>query len=312
MLSQIRTSQGQSRRSFIRTAMALGGAVAALPLLSQSQQKEKEDSKILIGSQLYGWGQYYQREGKNLNDNLGEVFSALRDAGYDYAEGSLDLSVPENNAAIAEQAKQKGLRPFCIYSGGALHLKDQWEKNVQNILQASQVCSKSGYKILNCNPDPIGREKTDEELITQARGLDLLGAELLKMGMKLAVHNHTPEMINNAREFRWNFDQTESSKTGFCFDVHWVYRGGMSPIEALEKYGSRVESWHLRQSREGVWWEDLDSGDIDYLKIASIVKQKKLPRIYTVELALENGTKITRSAAQNHRRSIEYVRKVLA
>jgi hypothetical protein len=35
-----------------------------------------------------------------------------------------------------------------------------------------------------------------------------------------------------------------------------------------------------------------------------------LPPIYSVELALEDGTKITRSAVENHRRSREFVRRV--
>ena len=28
----------------------------------------------VVGSQLYGWGQYYQREGKDMNAHLDEVF----------------------------------------------------------------------------------------------------------------------------------------------------------------------------------------------------------------------------------------------
>jgi len=43
-------------------------------------------NKILVGSQLYGWGQYYARDKKAMNND--DVFAALRDAGYDFAEGS--------------------------------------------------------------------------------------------------------------------------------------------------------------------------------------------------------------------------------
>ena len=38
--------------------------------------------------------------------------------------------------------------------------------------------------------------------------------------------------------------------------------------------------------------------------------EHSLPRRFTVELALENGTKVTRSVVENHRRSREFVRKV--
>jgi hypothetical protein len=71
-----------------------------------------------------------------------------------------------------------------------------------------------------------------------------------------------------------------------------------------------VVTWHLRQSRDKVWWEDLDTGDIDYAAVAQYAKAHRLPRRFTVELALEGGTKITRSAVENHRRSGAFVRRV--
>jgi hypothetical protein len=79
----------------------------------------------------------------------------------------------------------------------------------------------------------------------------------------------------------------------------------------LRDYSKRIHTWHLRQSREGIWWEDLDTGDVDYSYIAKYAKDHSLPRNYTVELALEKGTKITRNAVENHRRSIEFVRRVM-
>jgi inosose dehydratase len=92
--------------------------------------------------------------------------------------------------------------------------------------------------------------------------------------------------------------------------VHWVFKGGIRPEVVLPKYGNRVVSWHLRQSREGIWWEDLDTGDVDYSYIAEYARKNNLPGVYSVELALENGTKITRSVVENHRRSREFVKRV--
>ena len=63
-----------SRRTFLKSAVAL---TAAAPLL------RSEPKRSLVGTQLYGWGQYYEREGKKLYEHLDEVFPAIRDAGYD-------------------------------------------------------------------------------------------------------------------------------------------------------------------------------------------------------------------------------------
>ena len=178
------------------------------------------------------------------------------------------------------------------------------------ILAAAKVCQQAGFQVISCNADPIGREKTDEELKTQAAALSELGEGLNALGMKLGVHHHMPEMANHAREFHYNFDHTKPEVVGFCYDVHWVWKGGVMPLDALKQYGDRVVTWHLRQSRDGIWWEDLDTGDVDYAAVAKYAKAHNLARRFSVELAIEGGTKITRSVVENHRRSREFVRRV--
>lgn len=298
--------RGASRREFL--LRGCGSAVAVMAV--RRRARAAEGAQPLIGSQLYGWGQFLSREKKKLAAHLGEVLAALRDAGYDYAEGSMDSERVENNERFAAQLKERGLRPVSLYTGGRLHEEGRAGEVVDRLLGAAKVCQGAGFSIINCNPDPIGREKTDAELRTQAGALRDLGAGLMRLGMKLGVHNHTPEMRREARELHANFRATDPAVVGFCCDVHWVYRGGMDPMKALELYGARVVSWHLRQSRASVWWEDLDDGDVDYGAIARVVRERGLTRYYTVELALEAGTKITRSAVENHRRSREYVRRI--
>jgi inosose dehydratase len=287
-----------TRRSFLQTTTA---ALAAGTFAAET--------KPLVGSQLYGWGQYYQREGKKLDEHLDEVLSALRDAGYDYAEHNLSGSA-EGNVKFGERLKSKGLRPACLYTGAALHETDKAEQNVERLAAAARGAKEAGFAVINCNPNPIGRDKTDEELATQAKWLGVFGQKLRELGLHLGVHNHTPEMKNGAKEFHANFRQTDAAQVGFCYDVHWVFRGGVLPPETLAAYGSRIVSWHLRQSRDKIWWEDLDSGDVDYELIARTARDKKLAPIYSVELALEGGTKITRSVVENHARSREFVRRM--
>jgi inosose dehydratase len=197
-----------------------------------------------------------------------------------------------------------------MYVGARLHEADQAGAAVSTILAAAKVCQQAGFQVISCNPAPIGREKTDEELKTQAAALSDLGEGLNALGLRLGVHHHMPEMANHAREFHYNFKHTKPGVVGFCYDVHWVWKGGVLPLDALKQYGDRVVTWHLRQSRDGVWWEDLDTGDIDYKAVAKYARAHKLPRRFTVELAIEPGTKITRSVVENHRRSREYVRRV--
>jgi inosose dehydratase len=294
-----RLDMNVSRRAFLMTSTAglIGGAVAGA-----------DAPGALVGSQLYGWGQYYQREGKQMGEHLGEVLSALRDAGYDYAEGNLGGA--DANEKFATQLKEKGMKPVSLYSGGAFHDAATAEARAKDLVAKAKSAKEAGFGTINCNPDSIGRDKSDEELATQAKWLGVIGAELAKNGVKLGIHNHTPEMRNGAKEFHNNLRATDAAAVGFCYDVHWVFRGGVMPAETLAAYGQRIVSWHLRQSREKIWWEDMDSGDVDYPAIAAVAKEQALAPFYTVELAIEGGTKITRTAVQNHARSREYVKKV--
>lgn len=287
-----------TRRKFVAASAATAAAVAG-------QTARAEDApKAAVGSGIYGWTQYYQRDKKPFNQE--EAFSAIRDAGYEYAEAFLGGDAGK----LADQMKAKGLKPVALYTGGRLHEEAKAKETVQRLLKTAKACAEAGFTVLNCNPDPIGRAKTDDELKVQAAALQELGEGLAKLGLKFGIHHHLPEMQNNAKEFHSNFKLTDAKVVGFNYDVHWVYRGGIQPADALKEYGARIVSWHLRQSRDKVWWEDLDTGDIDHAAIAAYVKEHKLPQIFSVELALEGATKITRSAVENHRRSREFIKQV--
>jgi inosose dehydratase len=288
--------------------VALGAVISPFARSHAAESQRPAAQKTLVGSNSYGWGQYAQRDKKKFD--VEEVISALRDAGYDYLEHTMNVDQPEENAKFAAQLKAKGLQPVSLYTGARVHEAAQASAVVARILAAAKVCQQAGFRVISCNADPIGREKTDEELKTQAAALSELGAGLNALGLKLGMHHHMPEMANHAREFHYNFEHTKPAVVGFCYDVHWVWKGGVMPLDALKQYGDRVVTWHLRQSRDGVWWEDLDTGDVDYEAVAQYAKANGLPRRFTVELAIEGATKITRSVVENHRRSREFVRRV--
>ncbi len=302
----------QTRREFLRqTAFVLAAAAIEPPVALRSSAAESSSGtakRTLVGSNIYGWGQYAQRDHRELD--IEEVISALRDTGYDYLENFLDVGRPEENGRFADQLRAKGLQPVSLYTGARLHEAGTAKEAVAKVLTAAKVCQQAGFRVLSCNADPIGREKTDEELKTQAGAMTDLGEGLNALGMKLGVHQHMPEMANHAREFHYDFRHTKPGVVGWCYDVHWVWKGGVAPLDGLKEYGERVVTWHLRQSRKGIWWEDLDTGDVDYATVAEYAKKHNLARRFSVELALESGTTITRSVVENHRRSREFVRRV--
>ena len=167
--------------------------------LSASRSTAAPAEKTLVGSNVYGWGQYAQRDHKTLD--LEEVLSALRDTGYDYLESYLDVARPDENGRFARQLKAKGLQPVSLYTGARLHEPASAKEVVEKILAAARLSQQAGFRVLSCNADPIGREKTEQELANQASALSDLGAGLNSFGMKLGVHQHLPEMASHGGNF---------------------------------------------------------------------------------------------------------------
>ena len=293
-----------SRRQFLHaSAAALLGALACPGPLAAAAAPP---AKSLVGSNVYGWTQYAARDKQPFD--LEGVLSALRDSGYDYLENFMDSASPDSVLRYAAQCRAKGLAPVSLYSGARLH-DEKAGAVVKQLLKAGAACKEAGFQVLSCNPDPIGREKTGAELATQASALTDLGRGLKELGIALGIHHHMPELKSGGREFHHVLRNTPEC-VGLCYDVHWVWKGGISPAAVLKEYAARVVTWHIRQSRQGVWIEDLDTGDVDYAEVAREARARSLPRRFTVELALEGGTKVTNSAVENHRRSREFIRRV--
>ncbi|MCX7827063.1 MAG: TIM barrel protein, partial [Verrucomicrobiae bacterium] len=217
-----------SRREFVQRtgSIALLGAFGGVASAADAGAKQTS----LVGSNVFGWTQYARRDKKPFD--IVETMSALRDCGYDYLESFMDFAKPDSVATLADQMKSKGLKPVSLYAGARLHEADKAKGVVDQLLAAAKVCKACGFQVISCNPSPIGREKTDEELKTQVAALKDLGQGLKDLGLKLGIHHHLPEMANNAREFHYNFRNSPPDLVGFCYDVHWVWKGGVPPAEA--------------------------------------------------------------------------------
>ena len=208
--------------------------------------------------------------------------------------------------------KKYGLQMPTFYANSTLHDARLVEQSIKTIVELAQATKDAGVRgiVTNPSPKPNRGRKSDEELATQARSLNLLGGELQKQGVRLMVHHHTPELVENAREWRHQLANTDPKLVGCCVDVHWAYRGGQEPMAFLREVGGRLDSLHLRNSKGGVWMEDFNDGDVDYHKVAEYLKETGYNGYLVVELAYEKGTTITRSLEEDLKASRLYTEKV--
>src|ERR1035441_2196730 len=136
----------QSRREFIRhvgSAVALGAMMSPFTPSQGAESPRAMAQKTLVGSNIYGWGQYAERDKKKLN--VEEVISALRDTGYDYLESNMNVAQPEENAKFAEQLRAKGLQPVSLYTGAHVHEAAQAGAVVTRILDRKSTRLNSSH-----------------------------------------------------------------------------------------------------------------------------------------------------------------------
>lgn len=263
-------------------------------------------------AQLYVWTQHYNQQRERVDDHLDEVFAATKRAGYDAVQGFLSAyATPESAAAYAAKLKQYELTMPIAYAGGPMHTPADGAKTIETIVRQAENGVRHRLQVVVHNPNPIGREKTDEELAVQAKNLDELGRQLRARGLYLAIHSHAPEMRSEAREWYHILRNTQPENVSICLDLHWVLRGGQDPYQLLADAGQRVIDLHLRNSRGGVWSEDLADGDIDYTRVAQVLGRIGYRGAYTVELAYEANTKPSRSLEENLRASGHYASRIL-
>ena len=243
---------------------------------------------------------------------MDEVLASFHRAGYHRVELNQDFFKPELRERTLALLAKYNLAPETIYASTTMHEAAAAEKSVKEVVELARLLKPRGTRIIVTNPSPKPSQarKTDEELVTQAKYVDQLGAELHQEGMKLALHHHTPELVDNAREWRHLLQHTNPSRVYCCVDVHWAYRGGQEVMPFIRATGHRLVELHLRNSKKGTWTEDFGPGDIDYQKVADYLRGIGFKGYLVVELAYEKDTQITRSLDEDLRLSRLYTDKI--
>ena len=286
-----------TRRELLATTATTASALEARPVLA---------------AQFYVWTQHFQSREMTLAEGVEEALAATRRAGFKRVE----LMSSFFQGAVREKTlvalKQHGLEVPIVYNGGPMHQPALAEKSIADTLQLAGTVKSAGARIINFNPSPKPKRerKSDQELDTQARYVNQLAAELDQRGLRLHLHHHDPEMAENAREWRHLLASTNPKLVSICLHVHWVYRGQQDPRKLLEESGARLACLHLRNSKQGVWTEALEDGDLDYSKVAGYLKRSRFAGFLVVELAYEKSTAITRPLEEDLRLSRLYAEKV--
>jgi inosose dehydratase len=303
MAAQVISFQDKSMHNLTRRQLL--AFLAAISL-------EARQSVARMSVEGYIFQQYAARQKKSLGAVLDEVFSMAHSAGFHNIEIDQAFFTPELKERTLALLRAKQLKMPSVYVGGAMHTEDGAKATTAKALNIARICQPFGCVAVVNNPEPkpADAQKTDAELKLQAKALNTLGRFLKDDGLELRVHHHTPELVNNAREWRHILHNTNPEYVELCLDLDWVHQGGLQPLDLLHEAGTRVHELHLRNSKDKLWLEDLEDGDIDYREIAAYLKKQSLKPLLVVELAYRDNTPVTRPLADDLRLSRIYAEKV--
>ncbi len=300
------------RQMLSGVAKATGGALLGVRLISSNAVAKNAGYAPKLSAEAYIWIQHFSSQKKSIGEGVEEALAVFHRAGYPRVELSSDFFKGELRARTLEMLAKYQLRPETTYAGSTMHEVQAAETSITEILDLAKALKPAGGRwiVTNPSPKPDHASKSDEELKIQVNYVNQLGRDLHKLGIGLMIHHHTPELVDNAREWRHLLRNPDPDSVFCCVDVDWAVRGGQEPLAFLREVGSRLESLHLRNDQQGVWMEDFGPGDIDYQKVSGYLHEIKFSGYLVVELAYEQKTQVTRLLEEDLRRSRLYAEKV--
>ncbi len=262
-----------------------------------------------VGTGFYRWVQQY---GSNTwSQHADEILAGLRRAGYDSFEGLLDVLDGDDAQRWQAAFARNYVQLAGAYTTAFLHDPATQAATIDRIVSRARVARALGAEFIDANPQPISRRKTNAELQTEADGFASLSTALQSEGLSLVVHQHLPELLEDARELRYIIDHTPA-EVGLCLDTDWLHRGGQDPAWWIEHYSQRLAVVHLRTSQDSVWSETLGDGAPDTHLIARSLARIGFDAWLIVELARQEATPSTLGLIEAHARSRAYVREIFA
>jgi inosose dehydratase len=288
-----------TRREFVAAATAV-----SVP--------EVTPKKSVLAVEGYIFQQYAESLKRPLEAVMDEVLPMARVAGFKNIELNPAFFPPDGRQRTLAIIRSLGLLMPSVYVGGAMHKKEGADRAITSALEFGDLCAPFGCRAVVNNPDPklSDESKTDAELSVEAESLNRMGRALAQHGFELRVHHHTPQLAENAREWRYILRYTDPEYVHICVDVDWAYEAGFKPLPFLREVGNRLREIHVRSAKNKVWLEDLEDSDIDYHQVAEYLKEQKLTPLIVVELAYRRATVVSRPLEEDLQISRSYAEKV--
>ena len=182
-----------------------------------------------------------------------ESMARLADIGYKCIEISQVHMTAENVAGFRRAIDELGFNVAAVSA----------TVKSNPMMPSEELCNPDDFKkmvddakALDCDMMRIGSMPMDARFSLQAaidfaKQADEYACQLAEHGIDLYYHNHHFEFARHDGKFLMDIIKENTKYLGFELDIHWIYRGGMDPVQFINQYAGRIRLLHLKDYRIG-------------------------------------------------------------
>lgn len=245
------------RRKFIKTSSYLAAGAMLLPYGCTTQKKMR---KI---KQNRGVGVQVHSVRDALQEDFAGTMQKLSEIGYKYIEaygmGTDGMLFGMNPGEYKKIVEDLGME--LVSSHSTYFTPDQ----------APQMIEASKEAGLKYHIVPYLVEDLRKDYHAIAENLNKVGEMFNAEGIKFGYHNHNFEFEKQGKEIPMEIllKETDPEWVTFEADLYWVKKGGMDPMDLINKYPGRFSLFHVKDANEALEQTTLGTGIIDFKTILS-------------------------------------------
>ena len=195
----------------------------------------EEGKRLKIACQTITWGE-------NQRMDFPSVFAASADAGYEGLEiGFRHIqSIPP--AKLTETLSEYDLRLVATHVGGNLQDRGQASGEQQMLETVLDYLNAAGCPLLMYSGL---RFENLEQFQRDLEGILEAAEGCRRRGVQFLYHNHDWEFADEGRIINTLLDEC-GPDVGFCPDIGWIAKGGADVVDTLDRMGGRVGAVHFK------------------------------------------------------------------
>ena len=177
------------------------------------------------------------------------VLQRVAGMGYEAVEGS-QIPMDASNVEQLERGRSElGLQVAAVsvaLKKGPTATGDALDADFAKVVDD---CRRLDCRFARIGMMPFEAMVSKEAVVRFADETEAAAQRLAAEGITLAYHNHHVDFAKHDGETLFDIVRRVSPSVHFEIDVHWVQRGGRSPVEVLAEVAGQVELVHLKDYR---------------------------------------------------------------